>query len=160
MTTANELATQLPTDDPIFARLQDQLSWYGQKSRDARKAFKRIKVTEIVAAALIPFLTGQLGPANHGWPGMTYVIGGLGVVITILEGLLHLNQYQENWSSYRATAESLKHEKFMFLAKAGPYANAVDPRVALAERIEAVMAQENSQWVATVQKSSQGQAAK
>ncbi len=151
-------ATDLPTDDPIFARLQDQLSWYGQKSREARKAFKIIKVIEIVAAALIPFLTGQIG--DKAWPGISYVVGGLGVVITILEGLLHLNQYQENWSSYRATAESLKHEKFMFLAKAGPYANAVDPRVALAERIEAVMAQENSQWVATVQKASQGNTAK
>jgi len=154
MTTANEL----PTDDPIFARLQDQLTWYSQKSRDARKAFKRIKVTEIVAAALIPFLTGHVN--GQAWPGASYVIGGLGVLITVLEGLLHLNQYQENWSSYRATAESLKHEKFMFLAKAGPYANAADPRVALAERVEALISQENSQWVATVQKSSQGQAAK
>jgi hypothetical protein len=154
MTTTSEL----PTDDPIFARLQDQLSWYSQKSREARKAFKRIKVTEIVAAALIPFLTGHV--TGQVWPGVSYVIGGLGVLITVLEGLLHLNQYQENWSSYRATSESLKHEKFMFLAKAGPYANAVDPRVALAERIEAVMAQENSQWVATVQKANQGQATK
>jgi hypothetical protein len=151
-------ANQLPTDDPIFARLQDQLTWYSQKSREARKAFKRIKVTEIVAAALIPFLTGQIGAKI--FPGVSYVIGGLGVLITVLEGLLHLNQYQENWSSYRATSESLKHEKFMFLAKAGPYADAADPRVALAERIEAVMAQENSQWVATVQKAKQGQAAK
>jgi hypothetical protein len=154
MTTANEL-NEFPAKDPILERLQDQLTWYGQKSRDARKAFKRIKVTEIVAAALIPFLTGQIGA--KAWPGISYVVGALGVLITILEGLLHLNQYQENWSSYRATAESLKHEKFMFLAKAGPYANAADPRVALAERMEAVMAQENSQWVATVQKANTGQ---
>ena len=162
MTTASQLPAklpiELPIDDPIFARLQDQLSWYSQKSREARKAFKRIKVIEIVAAALIPFLTGQIG--DKAWPGISYVVGALGVLITILEGLLHLNQYQENWSAYRATAESLKHEKFLFLAKAGPYASAADPRVALAERIEAVMSQENTQWVATAQKSGQGNTAK
>jgi len=150
-------ANPLPPADPILARLQEQQTWYSRKSREARKAFKFIKVTEIVAAALIPFLTGHIGAADHPWPELNYVIGGLGVLITILEGLLHLNQYQEHWTSYRATSEALKHEKFMFDAKAGPYANAVDPRVALAERIEAVMAQENSQWVSTQQKATTGQ---
>jgi hypothetical protein len=143
-------ATQLLANDPIFQRLEDQLGWYSSKSRAARRAFKRIKMTEIVAAAVIPFLTGLTG---HTWSGMPYVIGVLGVIITVLEGLLHLNQYQENWTNYRNTAESLKHEKYLFLAKAGPYATAADPRTALAERVEALISQENTQWVATVQKS-------
>jgi hypothetical protein len=150
--------TDLSTDDPIQKRLEDQLAWYSQKSRAARRAFKRIKVTEIIAAALIPFLTGQI--TKGVFPEVSYVIGGLGVLITVLEGILHLNQYQENWSSYRNTAESLKHEKYLFLAKAGPYANAADPKTALAERVEGLISQENTQWVATVQKSGQGNAAK
>jgi hypothetical protein len=135
--------------DPVFARLVDQLAWYSQKARAARATFKRIKVTEIVSAAVIPFLTG------HPTPAVTYAIGGLGVLITILEGILHLNQYQENWTNYRNTAESLKHEKFLYLAKAGPYASATDLRMMLAERVEALISQENSQWVAALQKSSQ-----
>jgi hypothetical protein len=143
-------AITLPSDDPIFKRLEDQLAWYGQKSRGARRRFKQIKVTEILAAALIPFLTGQHWP-----PYLPYITGGLGVLITVLEGILHLNQYQENWTNYRNTAESLKHEKFLFLAKAGAYASAADPRAMLAERIEALISQENSQWVAALQKSSQ-----
>lgn len=141
--------TDAPTDDPVLARLNDQLTWYSQKSRGARRAFKRIKMVEIIAAALIPFLTGQ-----H-WQYMTYVVGTLGVIITVLEGVLHLNQYQENWTNYRNTAESLKHEKFLFQAKAGPYASAADPRVTLAERVEALLSQENTQWVAALQKSAQ-----
>jgi hypothetical protein len=150
--------TELSVDDPIQKRLEDQLAWYSQKSRAARRAFKRIKVTEIVAAALIPFLTGEIG--KPAWPGVSYVIGGLGVLITVLEGILHLNQYQENWTNYRNTAESLKHEKFMFLAKAGPYANVADPRTALAERVEALISQENTQWVAAALKATQSQTAK
>ena len=146
--------TELSTDDPIQKRLEDQLAWYSQKSRAARRAFKRIKMVEIVSAALIPFLTGRSWPYEH------FVIGGLGVLITVLEGILHLNQYQENWTNYRNTAESLKHEKFMFLAKAGPYANVADPRTALAERVEALISQENSQWVAAALKSTQSQTAK
>jgi hypothetical protein len=146
--------SEFDTSDPVIQRLTEEQAWYSAKSRAARTAFKRIKVTEIVAAAMIPFLTGQL------WPGVTYMVGGLGVLITILEGLLHLNQYQENWTNYRNTAESLKHEKFLFLASAGPYAGAANPRAMLAERVEALISQENSQWVAALQKSAQGDTAK
>jgi hypothetical protein len=151
---APALAGSLAVDDPVFQRLEDQLKWYSQKSRAARRAFKRIKVVEIVGAALIPFLTGR------SWPYERFVIGGLGVLITVLEGVLHLNEYQENWTNYRNTAESLKHEKFLYLAQAGPYANAADPRSVLAERVEALISQENSQWVAALQKSSQAKPAK
>ena len=154
MTTAIEPSNVLAKDDPVFARLEDQLTWYSQKARAARKTFKRIKLTEIIAAALIPFLTGQP------WPGVAYIVGGLGVLITVLEGILHLNQYQDNWTNYRNTAESLKHEKFLFLAKAGPYGGVPDPMIVLAERIEALISQENSQWQAALQKSAQSTAAR
>ena len=147
-------ATTLPADDPTFKRLEDQLAWYSGKSRAARKTFKGIKVVEIVAAALIPFLTGK------SWPYISYAVGGMGVLITVLEGILHLNQYQENWTNYRNTAESLKHEKFLYLAKAGAYAGTADVRALLAERTEALISQENSQWVAALQKSAQGNPAK
>jgi hypothetical protein len=147
-------STDPSNSDPIYQRLVEEQAWYSQKSRAARAAFKRIKVAEIVAAAMIPFLTG------HTWPGVTYLVGGLGVLITILEGLLHLNQYQENWTNYRNTAESLKHEKFLFLAQAGPYAGVANPRATLAERVEALISQENSQWVAALQKSSQANPSK
>lgn len=35
-----------------------------------------------------------------------------------------LFQFQQNWITYRATAEALKHEQFLFLSEAGPYAGA------------------------------------
>ena len=69
-------------------------------------------------------------------------------MITILEGILQLNQYQQIWTMYRATSEALTHEKYLFLAIAGPYAAAgVNPPVLLAERIETIMSQENTKWV-------------
>src|ERR1041385_1381324 len=78
------------TSDPIIARLEDQIQWYDVKSMRNQRAFRRIKVTEIVAAALIPLLSGF---KIHGADYVGYAIAGLGVLITVLEGLLHLNQY-------------------------------------------------------------------
>lgn len=136
------------SEDPIVARLEDQIGWYNRKSLSAQHIFKRMKVVEILAAATIPFVTGfQFRYA-------TILTGGLGVLITVLEGILHLNQYQQNWTSYRSTCESLKHEKFVYLGKAGPYASAPDAHALLAERIESLVSQEHAQW-ASVQQQSQ-----
>jgi hypothetical protein len=127
-------------DDPIIERLEDQIEWYDRKSRSAQRIFKRIKIVEIFAAAIIPFLAG----VNFRYDKL--VTAGLGVLITILEGVLHLSQYQQLWSTYRSTCEALRHEKYTYLASAGPYAGAADPHVLLAERIESLVSQEHAKW--------------
>jgi hypothetical protein len=131
--------------DLVLDRLEDQINWYDRKSRAAQKTFKRIKLIEIFAAALIPFLTALK------FPYVALVIGGLGVLITILEGILHLNQYQQNWTTYRSTCESLKHEKYVYFAQAGPYAGITNPRALLADRIESLVSQEHAQWASVQQ---------
>ncbi len=129
-------------------RLEDQARWYSRRSKRAWFLYKGIKIVEIVAAALIPFFTGLK------FPHFELVVGGLGVMITILEGILQLNQYQQIWTMYRATSEALTHEKYLFLAIAGPYAAAgVNPSVLLAERIEIIMSQENTKWVSVQEQS-------
>ena len=126
-------------------RLEDQIGWYDRKSTTNQRSFKRIKMVEIVAAAIIPFLSA------FSLPRMMWVAGGLGVLITVLEGMLHLNQYQQNWIAYRSTCESLRHEKYVYLGKASPYASAVDPHALLAERIESLVSQEHAKWASVQQ---------
>ncbi len=137
-------ATKAPEIDPIMDRLDDQIGWYDRNSMTNQRYFKRIKMVEIAAAAIIPFLSA------FSLPRMMWVTGGLGVLITVLEGMLHLNQYQQNWIAYRSTCESLKHEKYVYLGKASPYSSAADPHALLAERIESLVSQEHAKW-ATVQ---------
>jgi hypothetical protein len=131
--------------DATIGRLEDQITWYDRKSLTNQRIFKRIKLIEIAAAAMIPLLTA-VKPSQVGW-----VTGGLGVLITVLEGMLHLNQYQQNWIAYRSTCESLKHEKYTYLGKAAPYANAADPHALLAERIESLVSQEHAKWASVQQ---------
>ena len=138
-------AVNLPVSDPVMDRLDDQIKWYGEKSSHCQQYYKRIKLTEIVAAALIPFIVGAHVPYA------AWIAGALGVLITILEGVLQLYQYQQVWVAYRATAEAMKHEKFIYLARGGPYASATDPHALLAERVEALGSQENSKWTSLVQ---------
>jgi hypothetical protein len=127
------------TDNPTIERLEDQIAWYDRKSNANQRLFKWLKVIQIVAAAIIPFAVGIEVTA--------YIPGGLGVLIVILEGLQSLNQYQRNWTIYRSTCEELKHEKYLWLAKAGPYLNLENPDALLAERVESLISREHAKWV-------------
>jgi hypothetical protein len=124
-------------DHPAWARLGDQLDWYDRKSTAAQHSFTRAKVIEIVIAAAVPVAAGVGGP--------TLVIATLGAAVVVLEAVQQLYQWQTNWVLYRSTAEALKHEKFLFLSGAGPYADPDRLRV-LAERVEGLVSQEHAKW--------------
>jgi hypothetical protein len=81
--------------------------------------------------------------------GPDYVPAVLGALVVVTEGLLQLNQYQQNWITYRSTCESLKHEKYLFLARADVYSGASQPLRVLAERIEGLISQEHARWVSS-----------
>jgi Protein of unknown function (DUF4231) len=80
------------------------------------------------------------------YPLIAILMGALGAAIALIEGIQQLNQYHQNWIGYRSTAEALKHEKFLFLAAAGPYAAAHNPKALLAERVESLVSQEHAKW--------------
>jgi hypothetical protein len=99
--------------------------------------YKRFKGVEIVIAALVPVLAGLSAPAA--------VTASVAAIVVVLEGIQQLNQWQTNWVQYRSTAEQLKHEKYLYLAQAGPYAQE-DRRRVLAERLEGLISQEHAKW--------------
>lgn len=129
----------ISADESTFGRLEDQIQWYSKKSQENQKYFKRLKVTEIIAAALIPLAAGISVPV--------FILGCLGVFIVILEGIQSLYQYQHNWITYRSTAEALKHEKYLYLAGAGPYLCVGNAAPLLAERVESLISREHARWV-------------
>src|SRR3954447_2312768 len=126
-------------NSPAWERLESQIAWYDRKSGQNQRWFKRLKVMQIVTAAAIPVAAGASAPA--------WLVGGAGALIVVLEGLQQLQQYQQNWTTYRSTCERLKHEKYLFLAKAGSYRTARRPESLLAERVEGLVSQEHAAWV-------------
>src|SRR5437588_8494044 len=133
----------MPETDVVLERLEDQIGWYDRKSSANQKTFRRMKALVILSAALIPFI-----PVFKDYLPTAWVTGALGVLITVIEGLLHLNQTQQNWITYRSTCESLRHEKYLFLAGAPPYDGAPNARALLAERVESLVSQEHAKWAA------------
>ena len=134
-------------EEYLSERLEDQLIWYDKKSGVNQKYHKRIQLIEIVFAAVIPFVALLDGVV----PGNEKVVALLGIVIAICAGLAASNKYQENWIAYRTTAESLKHEKYLYLTKNRPY-DGGDAFANLVERVEGLISKENSQWSISTKK--------
>ncbi|MFZ2473373.1 MAG: DUF4231 domain-containing protein [Methanothrix sp.] len=61
-------------------------------------------------------------------------------------------QFQSNWILYRSSCEGSRHEKYLWLAKAGHYADAKDPDRLHAKRIESLISTENAKWISAQEK--------
>ncbi|MBV9161096.1 MAG: DUF4231 domain-containing protein [Pseudonocardiales bacterium] len=133
-------------DGPTWDRLEDQLGWYDRKSAAAQQAYKRVKLGQLIVGAAVPVVAAlQVSAA---------VTATLAAFVVVAEGAQQLYQWQTNWVLYRSTAEALKHEKYLYLAAAGPYSTDDRDRV-LAERLEGLVSQEHAKWTESRQKENQ-----
>ena len=139
-------------EEYIEQRLNDQIVWYDRKSSTNQRWFKRLRFAEIVAAATIPFLSGFAGNSFS----IKIAIGALGVVVAVIASLLGLLQLQERWIEYRATAESLRKEKFLFLTQTDPY-DKDDAFHLLVQRVEALLSKENTDWAQSMKTPPKGE---
>ncbi|WDP91739.1 MAG: DUF4231 domain-containing protein [Desulfobacter sp.] len=135
-------------EEYIKQRLDDQIEWYDQKSMWNQKIFKRLKLIEFTAAAMIPFLIGFM---TQDAIFLQAVVGLLGVLISVITAMVTMNKYHENWIEYRTTCETLRHEKYLFETNVPPY-DTKAPFPLLVARVEAMISKENSQWAATLRK--------
>jgi len=128
--------------DYVTERLDKQIAWYDGKSTGAKRWFYSLSTIQLATGTAVPVLAA-FGTA----PAWLAVIGGAAALTT---GLLSLGQWQHLWIRYRATAEALKHERFMFLAGSGPYAG---PQPAdLAQRCESLISSEHTVWASLMQR--------
>src|SRR3954462_15487454 len=145
---ASSAPAEAPASSPSWERLEEQIGWYSKGARRNRRWYLRIKLVQIVSAAAIPVLAATSLP--------TWVAGGLGALIVVLESVQQLFQFHSNWTHYRSTSEALKHEKYLYVAQAGAYATAKDPACLLAERVESRVSQEHAAWATEQQHQPKG----
>lgn len=125
----------------LAERVDNQINWYDKKSQAAQKRFKWFRLFEIVAAASIPIIAGFGGETIP----VTFIVALLGGCIAIVSAIISLNQYQEIWTEYRTTCETLQHEKFLYNARVEPY-DGKDSFKLFVQRVEALISKEHSAW--------------
>jgi hypothetical protein len=138
----------------VHERLDDQIAWYDKKAAFNQRRYRRSSVAQIALSAIIMIIAASSqAPTipvvrNHFDLGVAAV---LAAVLTVLKAIESAYQWQSNWINYRAAAESLKREKYLYRARAGPYAEAANPGRLLIERVEDVIAHETGGWAGRMQ---------
>jgi hypothetical protein len=132
--------------DYFDQRVADQINWYDKKSIWHKKWFMFLKVTETFLALLVPFFVGYI---TTEMVLLKVIVGLIGVIVAALASIITLYKFQENWIEYRIVAETLKHEKFLYITKAGPYKD-IDTFNIFVERFESYISKENTQWTSYI----------
>ena len=97
-------------------RVEDQIEYYDRKSSINKNWFNVFQIITLVASVSVPVLSIFTSAM---WARVMVAI--LGAATALTTGIVSLYRFRELWIEYRTTAESLKHEKYMFLTKTGPY---------------------------------------
>lgn len=130
----------------LSSRVEDQINWYGKRSGQLKRRYRRLKALTIITGGLIPLcivFSEKFGD------GFKYLAGVFGALISIFEGISGMLKDKETFLAYRAANESLTREKMQYQSKSGKYAGATNPFILFVESCEGIMAGENAQWVNT-----------
>ena len=132
----------------IEKRIDEQVSWYSRKSRQAKNWYSRLRILSVIISLSIPIVVGLIGK-GYDDEKLKLCIAISGALVALIEGLLSLNKYHEIWTSYRATAEGLKYHRYLFEAGASPY-DVPDAFQLFVQNAEGMMATERTNWVQIV----------
>lgn len=129
-------------EEYLKTRVDDQIKWYSDKATSNKLLHHWTKAAVIIFSAAIPLIAGL----DFDNSSKNILLGLLGTLIAILSGVSGLLKFQEKWSEYRTTSETLKHEKMLFVTKTGPFDNAEEPFKILVTRVENFISKEHSAW--------------
>ena len=144
----------LSVEEYLRDRVDDQINWYEAKSGDNKRKYQRGQLVLLVMAAIVT-LSGTFANSEVSW--VPFVVPICGALIAIVSGVVSLYKYQENWLQYRTTAESLKHQKFLFVTKSEPYSGD-EAFVIFVSNVENLISQENSVWTQNQQSNAEQEA--
>ena len=136
----------------LTERYQDQCGWYSRKSSTNKKRYYVFQ-TLIIGLPSVTALVLGIGIYCPEITWLRLVALAITSAVTVIAGLLKVFQFQEQWIEYRNTAENLKKEKYLYVARLDEYAAAVSAEQLFIERVESLISRQNTAWVRRSHKS-------
>lgn len=106
------------SDYPSLFRESDRLS---TRAQSKHFLLVRIKIAFLVAATLILAFPWKISPIFR-LPA-TIVAASLLVILIFFTSVMETKKFDREWINYRAVAEKIKTESWLFMMKAAPYAD-------------------------------------
>jgi len=144
-------------EDYIEKRYKKQLQYYEKHASDNRVRFYISQIVIIAVSALIPIIN-TIPNENADINAIKMASSIFGFIIIVATGFLQLTKSQENWISYRSTAELLQSEYHLFKMKSGNYS---DEKIGndnrkreqlFVNRIETIISEEGKKFLSSHEK--------
>lgn len=134
-------------EHPAWYRLINQRNRYYQSSKRCHWWYKHLRIAQVLLAVLLPATC--LLPIT----AAQITVSAFGLLIAVLETVQQMNHYSSRWVIYRATADKLSHEKYLFLSAAGPYRAMTETErlETLSYRVERHVSTEHANWLNDIQ---------
>lgn len=128
--------------DLLWQELVAVFAWYDTAATRDRLGYQILKLAALTAGAVVTVLAAISAPAT-----LTASLAG---VIVVLEGAQQMFQFHSNWISYRATAETLRHQAFRYVAEVSPFDDPATRRERLAGSLRDAAIKESVTWTDTM----------
>jgi hypothetical protein len=129
--------------DFLWQHLVAQFRWYDRAANRCRRPYQALKIASLVLGGAVTVLAAIGAPA--------WLTASLAASIVAAEGIQQLFQLHTYWISYRATAEALRQQAFLYSAHVDPYADPATRRDRLADVVRAITVKENTSWAKAMQ---------
>ncbi|TAF33828.1 MAG: DUF4231 domain-containing protein [Cytophagales bacterium] len=158
----NDMGKSLTMDAATYIkeRLEGQMKWFSNKSRECQTKYKSLRNIEFWISASVPvavslstmaamnvtvFMAGTVAVSFGHILQVVSAIGG--VFLVVISKQIELHEYLRYWKEYRATAEMLVQERFCFYTRVSPY-NISDSEAfsLLVQRTETILSDEKQRW--------------
>jgi hypothetical protein len=124
-------------------RYLTQIAWYDRRAGTNKIFYTIFQWFVIVISSIIPVLVVTLKG------DLKWVTAVLGIFLAIGTSGLKSFKFQENWINYRTIAETLKKEKYFYIAGLEGYGDSSDREALFVERVESLISRENSLWISS-----------
>lgn len=125
-------------------RYEKALEYYDDRAKRSKFGYRFCSIyVLVVSVAITPILTTNLISREIA----VIIVALLAPTAAIAAGIAAHFQFHENWLSYRATWDTLKHELHWRDAQVYDYKDAQDRNAHFVERVEVTISQEGCDWL-------------
>lgn len=138
----------------LKGRVDDQITYYENAASRAKRWHIFYQVAIILLGLAVPVVVNLPNEVFPGNPkAIQIIVTVMSLMLASFTGIANFRKYGELWLTYRATEESLKHEKYLWLTDSGRYRNASESFPEFVEQVEAIISSEHTRFRSIIEES-------
>lgn len=132
-------------EDYLKERVANQMRYFSKAAESNKKYFYAISILKLTLMIIVTVIS----PVICGYTVYSCAVSGLSGCVSLLEGILLIYRFYDNWILYRITNEKLKREEILYLTSAAEYSDCNERFRLFVQNVENIIDNSNRKWEKT-----------